>query len=116
MPDHQLKTYPIPFQALVSGNKAYEIRKEDDRLFAIDDHLHLEEWDPEKTAYTGRGLWTHVTYLTRGPDWGIPAGMVVMSIRKFVIHLGMSKAGPPSGYLCPVCLSVGKAFCRAYQL
>jgi hypothetical protein len=55
---------------------------EDDRRFDVADVLHLREWDPSSKEYTVRDAWAFVTYLSRGPDWGIPSRMVVMSVRK----------------------------------
>ncbi len=79
MTTHELKTWPESYQAILDDIKRYEIRK-DDRPFAIGDKLHLREWDPSRTCYTGRELTTEVTYLTR-EAFGIPAGIVVMGVR-----------------------------------
>lgn len=87
---HELKTWPEPFAAVRSGDKRHEVRR-DDRGFAVGDTLRLREWDPAAASfdlgtrgrYTGRVERVRVTYLTRGPEWGVPAGMVVMSIRLF---------------------------------
>lgn len=72
---HELKCGPAPFQAVLDGVKHHEIRSEaDGRRFAARDVLHLREWrDPAHHA--------DVTYVSRGPDWGLPAGVAVMSIR-----------------------------------
>lgn len=89
MATHDLKTWPEPFEALCSGAKRHEIRK-DDRGYAVGDTLHLREWEPPREArheepvvfghYTGRGEAFRVTYITRGPEWNIPPGYVVMSV------------------------------------
>jgi hypothetical protein len=75
---HRLKTYPGQFRAVKRGDKRYEIRQ-DDRGFAEGHRLLLQEWDAED-EYTGDELMVLVTYLSRGPDHGLPRGMVVMSI------------------------------------
>lgn len=76
---HQLKTWPEQFRAVLDGHKRHEYRK-DDRGFQVGDELGLREWDPETQRYTG-SFWTYrVTWITRGPDFGIPAGYCVMSI------------------------------------
>jgi len=89
--EHDLKTWPAPFAAVLSGAKRHEIRKAD-RPFAVGDVLLLREWDPTLAptlsgipfaaprGYTGRSLRVRVTYITRGGEWGIPEGMCVMSI------------------------------------
>lgn len=83
MKTHELKTWPEPFAAVWSGEKRYEIRQ-DDRGFAVGDLVNLREWRPSNERYTGRVASCAVTYLSRGPDWGLPAGLVVMSIAHVV--------------------------------
>lgn len=76
---HQLKTWPEQFRAVRDGVKRHEWRK-DDRGFQVGDELGLREWDPATEKYTG-SFWTYrVTWITRGPDFGIPEGYCVMSI------------------------------------
>lgn len=81
---HYLKTWPKFFDAVLSGVKTFEFRK-NDREFMLGDHLLLKEWDPQTEAYTGRELEVHVNYILRCcdhgkpiPDW--PMGWCVMGI------------------------------------
>lgn len=76
---HELKCWPEPFAALRSGAKVHEYRR-DDRGFAVGDRLLLRRWDPESARYTGRAVEVAVTYISRGPGFGIPEGYVVMSV------------------------------------
>lgn len=85
MTTHELKCWPEPFEALLEGRKVHEFRK-DDREYRDGDVLHLREFDPfgfhlPPGTYTGRETRRLVTYVSRGPDWGIPMGYVVMSLR-----------------------------------
>lgn len=80
MKRHELKTWPGPFSAMERGDKTHEVRR-DDRGFSIGDELWLREWEPTSEQYTGRELLADVRYISRGPDWGLPDGMVVMSVR-----------------------------------
>lgn len=79
MKRHELKTWPGPFEAIILGLKTHEIRK-NDRGFEEADLLYLREWDSETKAYSGRAIEVRVTYISRGPHWGLPEGLVVMSI------------------------------------
>lgn len=76
---HALKTWPEPYEAMVRGDKTFEIRV-DDRGFAVNDLLQLREWNPGTEEYTGRQLIFRVPYLVRGPEWGLPENMVVMAL------------------------------------
>lgn len=104
MAEHDLKCSPEPFAALITGAKTHEFRR-DDRGFQVGDVLRLREWDPtprpwrgdieddRARGYTGRELRRRVTYISRGPDWGIPPGYVVMSL---------AELGPPIGKVVAV--------------
>lgn len=76
---HELKTLPLVFAHLLAGHKTHEIRK-NDRGFEMADVLVLKEFDPVSQKYTGRQLTRIVNYISRGPDWGLPEGLCVMSI------------------------------------
>jgi len=87
--EHELKTWPEYFQAIVEGRKPFEYRL-NDRDFKVGDVLHLREWvppaeDDELDArgghYTGRELRQVVTYILDdrlGPT--MRQGFVVMGI------------------------------------
>lgn len=75
---HDLKSWPDPFRALVSGAKKAEVRK-NDRDFKVHDYLRLQEWDPPTQKYTGEVIMVRVTHIQEG--FGIPEGFVVMSVK-----------------------------------
>lgn len=74
---HHLKCHPAPFCAIVRGEKHHEWRR-DDRGFEVGDILNLQEF--AISIYTGDTCEVKVTHITRGPDFEIPEGFVVMSI------------------------------------
>lgn len=78
----QVKCWPEPFEALRTGVKTHEFRR-DDRFppYDVGDSLIVQEWDPTRGVYTGRELAVRVTYISRGPDWGVPEGFCVMSVK-----------------------------------
>ena len=91
---HELKTWPEPFQAVLDDAKRFEFRK-NDRGFMVGDTLHLREWDPScpdvgtggipavtQKGYTGREAHARITYLLRGPAFGIPADCAILSIER----------------------------------
>lgn len=84
-PDHELKTWPDPFEAIWRGEKTHEVRRAD-RPFKVSDALLLREMVPalgEQTIgyYTGRRILVEVTHITPGGTWGLPDDLCVMSIR-----------------------------------
>lgn len=77
--EHDLKCWPEPYDAIERGDKRYEYRK-DDRGFLVGDVLVLRRFVPHTNKFSGRWMRKRVTWISRGPDWGIPDGYCVMSI------------------------------------
>lgn len=112
--EHDMKILPPYFEAVASGRKAFEVRR-DDRGFAEGDTLRLREWVPRdevglwpyqfvaKGDYTGREARVRVTYLLRGEGmnrFGLQSGYVVMGIeaadaatREAVVRRAAAEAG-----------------------
>lgn len=76
---HELKTWPEPFEAVVAGSKVFEFRKAD-RNFEEGDIVTLREWDSFTQRYTGRSISAEVGYVLRAPAFGVPKGYVVFSL------------------------------------
>ena len=77
---HELKTWPIYYDAIASGTKRFEIRK-DDRPFRVGDTLLLREWEPRSETYTRRRCAVRVTWILRDAEYfGLQRGFVAMSI------------------------------------
>lgn len=92
---HILKAYPGPFRAVKSGKKRFEYRV-DDRGFRVGHRIRLREWDPEYQKYTRDEVTVEVLHLTRGPDWNVPAGYVVMSIAPIMVEAEVKGDVPES--------------------
>ena len=75
---HELKILPEYFEAIVKGEKNFEVRF-NDRNFAKGDILLLREHDGK--CYTGRQITTEVTYLLDNPAY-CKEGYVIMAIKK----------------------------------
>lgn len=89
---HELKCWPLYFDAILDGRKRFELRY-DDRAFRVGDHLLLKEWDPESARYTGRAIRvavTFVSYWTPGhrPTAGLNPPWVAMSIKPIAPFTG----------------------------
>ncbi len=78
---HYLKTWPEYFAAVLSGEKPFELRK-NDREFAKGDILVLQEYCPQTDLLTGRQVTQVVTYLLPGGEFGIDPEYVVMGIKR----------------------------------
>lgn len=80
--EHELKTWPVYYNATISGDKPFEIRL-NDRGFTVGDRLKLREFDPGN-GYTGRWCRVVVTYVFEAnmfASFGLLPGYVVMGIR-----------------------------------
>jgi ASC-1-like (ASCH) protein len=73
---HKLKIQNEYFEAVCSGEKSFEIRK-NDRDFKVGDTLILQEFLPISKQYTGRVIEKEITYIT---DYGQQENYVVMAI------------------------------------
>jgi len=86
--NHELKTWPEYYQAIIDGIKTFEVRK-DDRGFEVGDMLRLREYhpciepDPCTGRYTGRYCYVKVIYMLRNFP-GLEEGYCVMGIRQRV--------------------------------
>ena len=79
METHKLKVWPEYFKDLLSGKKTFELRK-NDRDYQVGDHLILEEFNPETSAYSGGHVHRTITHILHGPAFGLEEGSVIMSI------------------------------------
>lgn len=80
--DHELKVAPPYIHAISSGEKKFEVRR-DDRGFQRGHVLWLREYDDKGTSsrrYTGNSEYVQVDWILTGGQFGIEPGYVVMSI------------------------------------
>lgn len=73
---HQLKTTPEYFEAVASGHKTFEVRK-NDRGFKVGDFLGLNEFNANET---GRFMIVEVIYVLDNEDY-CKDGQVILGIR-----------------------------------
>lgn len=79
---HALKTWPVHFEAIESGIKNYEIRK-DDRPFKVGETLLLQEWNNEKKEYTGKEIKKVISHILRdAPEFGLKNGFAILGLKE----------------------------------
>lgn len=81
---HRLKCWPPYFEAIASGKKNFEVRR-DDRGYQRGDVLILEEYDPkgsviESCKFTGREERRTITWVLTGGQFGVEPGYVVLAL------------------------------------
>ena len=74
---HELKILPQYFKDVISGEKTFEIRK-NDRPFRKGDMLALNEHDGN--AYSGKSCLVYIDYIMDNPEY-VKKDMVVMAIK-----------------------------------
>ena len=79
---HELKIYPDFFNAVVSGEKTFEIR-EKDRPFNKGDLLALNEYDGQ--YYTGNSCLVFIDYILNDAEY-CKKDMVVMAIKPCTVY------------------------------
>ena len=80
---HTLKTWPTYFRSVLSGEKTFELRR-DDRGFQKGDRLKLVEFEPgaiKALALTGRSVTKEITYILTGGQFGLEPGFVIMGLK-----------------------------------
>lgn len=78
---HALKTWPVYFKAVKSGQKKFEIRKAD-RPFKVGDRLLLQEFDNETSTYSGDEMEFAITCMV--DTFGVKKGYVILGIEEIV--------------------------------
>lgn len=78
---HDLKCWPEMYAEVQCGRKRFEVRN-NDRGFSVGDTLHIREWDPGRSEYTGYSFKVNVLYILSSDMFpeALRQGYVVMSI------------------------------------
>jgi len=94
---HELKAWPVYYQAVIDGVKRAELRQ-DDRGFAVGDVLILREYDPEAGEYTGRWAACQVTHrITDDGPWLAPGYVCLSFVLRFDTTRQLEPSPPTSG-------------------
>jgi hypothetical protein len=89
---HELKTWPFYYQAVKSGKKTFEVRR-NDRFFQVGDILHLREYSIERDEFTGDSLYFEVTFIA-------DLKMVDDDMKSFVAMAIIPVVYKPTSYVC----------------
>ena len=73
---HELKIWPIYFEAVSNGSKTFEVRK-NDRNYLEGDRVILREWNPDTEKFTMRQMSFKIGYV-----FPFIGGQVVFSLLK----------------------------------
>lgn len=77
---HELKILPEYFEAVASGAKTFELRKDDrEPRFEVWDNLCLMEWDKISSRYTGKAVVVSVTSVLRNFP-GLEPGYCILGL------------------------------------
>lgn len=82
---HDLKTEPLPFKSVVSGDKRVELRK-NDRDFRVGDTLRLREYYSNCKKYSGRLAEVTISHIQTG--FGLKHDYVALSCKGLWIPAG----------------------------
>ena len=89
---HALKILSRYFDAVISGEKTFEVRK-NDRPYQVGDLLALNEWDEENRRYTRNSCLVYIDYILDSADC-CKDGYVVLSIKPCVVRKVTAPQGP----------------------
>ncbi len=89
---HAVKIVPRYFDAVISGEKTFEVRK-NDRPFQVGDLLALNEYDVENKCYTRNSCLVYIDYILDSADY-CKNGYVVLSIKPCVVRKVTAPQGP----------------------
>ena len=83
---HNLKIFPRFYEAVKSGKKTFEIRKNDEN-FQVGDSLRLLEFVPVNKKFSGRQMRARVTYVLKndaecsdGEQFGLKRGYAILGL------------------------------------
>ena len=78
---HELKTWPPEFQAIYSGRKTFEVRR-NDRDFKEGDEVLLREYILTNGSYTERRIRKKIGFILSNPNpfLYLPDGYVILSL------------------------------------
>jgi hypothetical protein len=79
---HALKTWKQYYKSQSDGDKLFELRK-DDRPYKVGDTFLSQEWDQDKSEYTGDETEYNITYVLRDAEFfGLKSGYCILQLKE----------------------------------
>ena len=79
---HELKTWPVYFDAVERGEKPFEVRR-DDRGFQKGDLVKLRRWNAAWQGYDKvEPIVREISWILTGGQFGIEPGYVVLGLKE----------------------------------
>lgn len=80
--EHELKITKDNFDAIVKGQKTFELRR-NDRNYEVGDILLLRDWDDNLKEFSGLSYRVRVMYILKDvPELGLHPDYIIMGIRR----------------------------------
>ena len=105
---HDLKTLPVYFDAVLRGDKTFEVRK-NDRDFQTGDTLVLKEWDPTYVEPPAPFDYTKPPMPSAPAMPGAYTGREIMATASYVLHDTWGQFGLERGYVVIGLTDVGRS-------
>lgn len=79
---HALKTWLGYFESQENGDKLFELRK-DDRPYKVGDVFLSQEYNQNKSEYTGKELTFRISYILRDVEFfGLKKGYCIIQLKE----------------------------------
>lgn len=78
--DHELKIWPEYYDAVWSGAKPWELRK-NDRDFKWGDTVRFKYFDPKTKEYNGSNFVRTIGFILHGPAFGLEDGFCIFTVQ-----------------------------------
>jgi hypothetical protein len=78
---HKIQTLQLYFKDVLSGDKNFEVRR-NDRNYKVGDELILQEVKESTLQPTGRIIHRKITYILYGGVFGVSPDFCVMSLKE----------------------------------
>jgi len=83
---HELKSWPECFEALNSGTRTFDLRK-NDRNYQVGDILVLKEFEPDNSTFSGRWCRRKIVHMLKGAGDGCIESLKGLAVNYVILGL-----------------------------